>query len=307
METLIATRDRMKEIYSGYAVFFDGFFRFVLALLVYVTINNGVGHMEALKSPVLVTLLAMLNAVLPTNAIIVFAAILTILHLYAYSLMCAGVVVVLFTLMFLLYFRFSPKDPLAVIFTPLAFAMHIPYAVPICAGLGGSPYSCVSVACGALAYYTVVFLNSGAVDVDTGDVESIASALRGTINGIIGNKSMHLFVFAFMVTTLCVYIIKRLKINYSWVIAILSGAVIDLVFIIAGSAFIHTEVSILSLFVGTLFALPIAFILMFFVFMVDYSRTEYLQFEDDEYYYYVKAVPKISSGGFEQEERNIRR
>ena len=25
-----------------------------------------------------------------------------------------------------------------------------------------------------------------------------------------------------------------------------------------------------------------------------YSRTEYVQFEDDEYYYYVKAVPKNS-------------
>lgn len=27
---------------------------------------------------------------------------------------------------------------------------------------------------------------------------------------------------------------------------------------------------------------------------MDYSRTEHTQFEDDEYYYYVKAVPKIN-------------
>ena len=27
-------------------------------------------------------------------------------------------------------------------------------------------------------------------------------------------------------------------------------------------------------------------------FSVDYSRTENVQFEDDEYYYYVKAIPK---------------
>ena len=33
-------------------------------------------------------------------------------------------------------------------------------------------------------------------------------------------------------------------------------------------------------------------IIQFFVFSVDYSRTEHTQFEDDEYYYYVKAVPK---------------
>ena len=27
---------------------------------------------------------------------------------------------------------------------------------------------------------------------------------------------------------------------------------------------------------------------------MDYSRVEKVQFEDDEYYYYVKAVPKLS-------------
>ena len=35
-------------------------------------------------------------------------------------------------------------------------------------------------------------------------------------------------------------------------------------------------------------------IVKFFVFSVDYTRKERLQFEDDEYYYYVKAVPKSS-------------
>ena len=39
-------------------------------------------------------------------------------------------------------------------------------------------------------------------------------------------------------------------------------------------------------------SLLIAMIVEFFAFSVDYSRTEYTQFEDDEYYYYVKAVPK---------------
>ena len=28
--------------------------------------------------------------------------------------------------------------------------------------------------------------------------------------------------------------------------------------------------------------------------MFDYQQTEHLQFEDDEYYYYVKAVPKMT-------------
>ena len=31
-----------------------------------------------------------------------------------------------------------------------------------------------------------------------------------------------------------------------------------------------------------------------FLFSVDYARSERLQFEDDEYYYYVKAIPKVA-------------
>ena len=41
----------------------------------------------------------------------------------------------------------------------------------------------------------------------------------------------------------------------------------------------------------------IAVILQFFVFSVDYTRVEHTQFEDDEYYYYVKAVPKAIVAG----------
>ena len=38
----------------------------------------------------------------------------------------------------------------------------------------------------------------------------------------------------------------------------------------------------------------IGLLLEFFVFGGDYTRTERLEYEDDEYYYYVKAVPKIN-------------
>ncbi len=50
----------------------------------------------------------------------------------------------------------------------------------------------------------------------------------------------------------------------------------------------------LATIIGNIAAVVIGFIMEFFLFSVDYSRTERLQFEDDEYYYYVKAIPKIS-------------
>ena len=44
--------------------------------------------------------------------------------------------------------------------------------------------------------------------------------------------------------------------------------------------------------IGSVFSAAIAFVLQFFFFNLDYSRIERLQFEDDDYYYYVKAIPK---------------
>ena len=43
----------------------------------------------------------------------------------------------------------------------------------------------------------------------------------------------------------------------------------------------------------------------FFAFNLDYSRTEKVQFEDDEYYYYVKAVPKVTLSAPERRVKKI--
>lgn len=49
-----------------------------------------------------------------------------------------------------------------------------------------------------------------------------------------------------------------------------------------------------QLLIGALPFLAVALLYHFFVFTVDYTRTEYVQYEDDDYVYYVKAVPKVA-------------
>lgn len=63
---------------------------------------------------------------------------------------------------------------------------------------------------------------------------------------------------------------------------------------VAGGLFLDVKSPVLPLIAGTIGAVLVALILEFFLFHVDYTRTEHLQYEDDEYYYYVKAVPKMS-------------
>ena len=55
-----------------------------------------------------------------------------------------------------------------------------------------------------------------------------------------------------------------------------------------------SRTSILDSILSFILSVVILEVLQFFRSVIDYSRVENLQFEDDEYYYYVKAVPKIS-------------
>jgi hypothetical protein len=45
--------------------------------------------------------------------------------------------------------------------------------------------------------------------------------------------------------------------------------------------------------VGIVVSFLLAQVVRFFIFNMDYLRVENVQFEDDDYYYYVKAVPKV--------------
>ena len=59
---------------------------------------------------------------------------------------------------------------------------------------------------------------------------------------------------------------------------------------------------IVGLVIGTLISVFIAVCVKFFLFQVDYARSMSVQFEDGDYYYYVKAIPKIKKGRDERGE-----
>ena len=67
----------------------------------------------------------------------------------------------------------------------------------------------------------------------------------------------------------------------------------NIVVVAIGDVAMGVHASYGSLIFGSIGAAVIGVILELFFFSVDYSRSENLQYEDDEYYYYVKAVPKI--------------
>ncbi|MDE7239755.1 MAG: hypothetical protein K2N41_08590 [Lachnospiraceae bacterium] len=294
MATLLVIKETLKSFYSKYEAYLVPVLKFAAAFISLLLVNKRLGYMTQLNSTAIVLIVALLCSFLPLNIIIVMAAAFSLGHVYTLSWECVIVLLVLYLLMFLLYFRFSPKDTIAVLLTPICFALKIPVVMPLSMGLVGSPASVVSVGCGVIVYYVLSFINRNATAINSLDADGTLVRFRYFLDGIMHDRAMLVAVAAFAVTVIVVYIIRRMPVDHCWTIAMITGALMSMVILMFGDLKYHTNISIMGTIVGSIAAVGIVKVLQFFVFNVDYSRTEHIQFEDDEYYYYVKAVPKMT-------------
>ena len=294
MTTLLVIKQMLMMIYSKYEVYITPLLKFLLALVTLLLINSRLGYMESVTKLTVVLIVALMCSFMPMNFIVLMGAVFVLLHLYAFSLECAAIVGAGFLLLFLLYLRFSPKDTLVVVLMPICFLLRIPYVLPIAMGLVGTPASAVSVACGVIVYYILHYVTQNATAIAAMTDEETAAKFRFIIDGLLKNREMVVMIAAFAITVIIVYLLRRLSMDYAWTIAMIAGAVVNIMVLLVGDLIFDINLSLLSVILGTILSFLIVLVLQFFVFYVDYSRTEKVQFEDDEYYYYVKAVPKVT-------------
>lgn len=303
--SLLVVREYIRNFYVKYEEYVVPVLKFAAALVSLLMINGQLGYMKQLNGAAVVLIVALICSFMPKNFTLLAAAAFVTLHLYMVSLECAGVALFVFLLLFLLYFRFSPGSSGLVLITPLLFVLRIPYAAPILAGLLGTPLSAVTVACGVIVYYLVNYMSVNASLLGNSAAESVLTRVREILDGVFGNREMQIVIAAFAVTVILVYLVRRLSVDYSWTIAIVSGALLDIVVLLVGDLIYGADFSIWGVLLGSIAGVLLAFVVQFFRFNLDYSRTEKVQFEDDEYYYYVKAVPKMAVSKPEKKVKKI--
>ncbi len=301
MTGLLELKEKLKSIYGKYDLYINPLFKFALALCVFSLINGNIGYMTKLDTLPVVLVLSLACSIFPVSVMLVLAVFVILLHLYALSLEVAVVACVLFLLIALLYFRFVPKDGIYALLTPVCLHYHLGPVMPIAVGLIGKAYSVLSVVCGTFVWFFLegVKENASALGGSNTDVAAI-SKFTSVLNQLIGNKEMYLVVVDFLLVGVIVQCIRSLSIDYAWTAAIIVGALANFIILFAGYVLLGISGRIPGLVVGSLLSMAVALILEFLFFNLDYSRTERVQFEDDEYYYYVKAVPKMYVAGKEK-------
>lgn len=293
MTKILELRDRLIRFYSRYETYLFPIVKFIVSISLFCVINKNIGFMKPVSSMTVALVLSLLCAILPVNAMIWLSAFVVLADMYAVSMETAATALLLFALIFFLYFRFAPGDGIAALLTPVCFQLRIPYIMPVGCSLLRGAYSVVAVVCGTVLYYFLggIQQNAAALMSTEEDVTS-ASRFEISVGQIFLNREMYLVIAVFVVTSLVVYLVRRMEVDHAWTLAIISGTLIEISGLFVGYLVLGITGKTLWLLIGGVISMILAFIIQFLFMDLDYDRTERVQFEDDDYYYYVKAVPK---------------
>lgn len=293
MSTLLVWREKLQKIYASYSLYIAKFLQLIMGLILFALINGNIGYMEVAASVFCTLGLAVICTFFPYVVMVIAAAVLILIHFYALSLPITMITAVIFLLMYLFYFRFTPKKAWLIILAGLAFALRIPFVIPVVFGLMGTPVWVVPAACGVITYYIVGFVKTSSAVLKNADVDGAAVSLMNFSKQVLTNQEMWLMVMAVVIGILVINMIRTRSMDHSWKIASVAGEVICFVFTVTGNMILNGNISYVSVILSAVLGVLIGLVLEFLFFCVDYSRAENIQFEDDEYYYYVKAVPKV--------------
>ena len=294
MTTLLVLREQIKKIYARYGGYIIRVLRFLLALAVFLTANMTIWYMERIKYIWIPFVLAAVCAFLPWGALTAFAVLFVLAHLSAVSLEVFFVAAAVFVLFFCMYYIFQPGDSIILLLVPLMFICRIPLVIPLVLGLIGSAFSLIPMSFGIVVYYMLKFVRDNAGVLASSGSLSMPGRYTQMINGILGNREMWVVAVSCCITLLVVYAIRRLSVDHAWKIAIVTGTIVNIICLFIGVFVADIGLSVVMAVLNSLVAALVGLALEFFLFHLDYSRTEYVQFQDDDYYYYVKAVPKIA-------------
>ena len=106
MTGLLEIKEKLKSFYGRYDIYIRPLIKFLLAVCVFGLINGNIGYMSKINNIPVTLVLSLLCSILTVNIMILLAAAVVLVHLYALALEAAVMGAALFMLLAFMYFRF---------------------------------------------------------------------------------------------------------------------------------------------------------------------------------------------------------
>jgi hypothetical protein len=294
MMTLLVLRARLRTIYQKYELYIEPIVKFIIAIVVFQLINTSIGYDSRLKKLPIVLALSLLSTFTPSAILVLLAGLVTIAHVYLEAQVLSIIVIMIMLIMYCLFLRFTPKQGYVVLAIPILYLLKLPYLIPILLGLFATPLSIIPTSCGVIIFYLFKVIKEATLMNVNISLEDTLQLYTYVVNSLMNNKQMFLTILIFSLIILVTYFVKRMKFDYAHEVSVAAGALTCILGFLICDLRLDISEQIGAMILGTLASAIIAVIVQFFRLALDYTGVENVQFEDDDYYYYVKAIPKIN-------------
>lgn len=303
MITLLTIREKIRNFYQQFQRGIDPIFRFFMNFILFTALYAMFPYSDIFGSMIIIAGISFVCMWLPLGAVLFLSVLYTCIQLFSTVPEISLVYLLLFLVAYLIYIRLEIQTCLPFLFVPVAFFFGIPYVVPILVGILIGPAGIIPTAFGVFLYFFSIHVND-IVALLNSTSEGQVEAYRYLIEQTFYDKQMLLMLLAFSVVIGVIWTYHRMSRPDAWNQSIIIGGVVGMILFFGVGYILEVELEIVRIILGFILSVFIGLLVQFFKCIVDHSRVEYVQFEDDEYYYYVKAVPKVS---VTQEERDVKR
>ncbi len=293
MMALLLLKSKLKNFYEAHYRNVRGVWKMVFVFGALLIVTKQLHFADFYGGYLFLLLLAILCGVTPdiiSGIVVCFVSCWQIFHV---SALLAVSIVVILVIYQLLFGRLAKKQFFVIFSIPILSVIHISYVVPLVAALFVTPVVLPAVLMGVLLQYMWQGVVEYEAAVGMTDTDNIVSSLQYLAHYLAGSRMMYITMIAFALTFLCVYWIRKSQAKHSSQISILVGAILLMTVELLCNIMMELQMATGYLTLQVVISVVIAYVIQFFRISLDYHGTKKLQFEDDEYYYYVTAVPKF--------------
>jgi len=283
-------RERLIKFYQNHAPVINALFRFLLGYVSFYALNHIVGYQPELNHWYVEFLLALVGVILPGSAFVFMLAVFSVVHILYVSSLLAFVVGMIYAILYCSYIKFVPSHGYVIVALPILLYLHLGSVVPLYLGLTMTPLAVVPIACGVGVYYLLQTITSV---VSTSNDTSI-NLYQLVLQRFFKNEEMFVVFFIFAAVAILVYLVRKRETSYAFERSIVVGTACNSVFFLVANYAFAVHIGVPAMILGSLASMVAVYVYQFLHLALNYASVENLQFEDDEYYYYVRAVPKIS-------------
>ena len=292
---ILIFRKIVREIYQKYQKVFEFIFKFVISLLAYSELTEALNYADVLQKGSIKIVFGVAGAILPVIVTTLLCMLIAVYEIYSASPLLALLLLVIMLVLYCFAARFSGKCAYALVAIPLLMRVNLHYFIPMFMGLTAGPMAIFPAAVGVMLYYVLGVVSGIAANAQISTADDALAVYQEVLDGIMANKQMAYTIGTFAVVIIVMWLFKKLKYEFVMELDILTGCLVMLSCYFICALKLGMVADMGSIVGGTVLSTVILYVVQFFMLLLHYTKAQNLQFQDDEYYYYVKAVPKIDA------------